>query len=99
MITPGQTVLVVGLGKSGVSSCEFLLRRGCRVRATEHAQSASIAATAQALAEKGVTVETGGHTEEFCPGARRVVVSPGVPESAVPIQWAKRFKIPVIGEL
>lgn len=94
-----MTPLVVGLGKSGISACRFLQPRGCRVRATEQATSPALTELAQALTAQGITVELGGHTEHFCEGSDLVVVSPGVPASALPIQWARRRGVPVIGEL
>src|SRR3990167_816342 len=96
---PGQRVLVVGLGKSGQSACAFLRQRGCRVRATERASSPALSALAQRLVVQGIQVEFGGHTETFCQGSTLVVVSPGVPSEAVPIRWALRRGVPVIGEL
>jgi len=96
---PGQTVLVVGLGKSGQSACAFLRARGCRVRATEAAQSPALEALASSLTAQGVAVELGGHTEPFCAGSQWVVVSPGVPETVVPLAWARRHGVPVLSEL
>lgn len=96
---PRQTVLVVGLGRSGVSACRFLRRLGCRVRATECAESSPLLSLAASLSLDGVTVELGGHTEPFCEGSDWVVVSPGVPETAIPLAWAARRRIPVISEL
>ncbi|OGX40152.1 MAG: UDP-N-acetylmuramoylalanine--D-glutamate ligase [Omnitrophica WOR_2 bacterium RIFCSPHIGHO2_02_FULL_68_15] len=96
---PGHTVLVVGLGKSGQSACAFLQHRGCRVRATESARTPALEALAQSLTAGGATVELGGHTEALCDGSRLVVVSPGVPPTALPLQWARRRGVPVIGEL
>lgn len=96
---PGEPVLVVGLGKSGQAACEWLARRGCRVRVTESRQTPELAALARRLAERGIAVEVGGHTERFCERSRMVVVSPGVPPSAVPLVWAAARGVPVIGEL
>ena len=96
---PGQTVLIVGLGKSGQAACAFLQHRGCRVRATDSATSPALAALAERWVREGIPVELGGHTEPFCEGSRLVVVSPGVPLTAIPLRWAARRGIPVIGEL
>lgn len=96
---PGQTVLVVGLGKSGQAACAFLRRRGCRVRATDAATSPALATLAQGWVQEGIPVELGGHTDQFCEGSQLVVVSPGVPQTAVPLRWAARRGVPVIGEL
>lgn len=92
-------MLVVGLGKSGQSACAFLRARGCRVRATESARTPALEVLARSLTAGGAAVELGGHTEAFCDGSRLVVVSPGVPPAAVPLSWARRHGVPVIGEL
>ncbi|MBI4226879.1 MAG: UDP-N-acetylmuramoyl-L-alanine--D-glutamate ligase [Candidatus Omnitrophica bacterium] len=96
---PGQAVLVVGLGKSGQSACAFLRARRCRVRATERDRTPALETVARALTAEGVAVELGGHTEAFCEGSQWVVVSPGVPETAAPLQWARRRGVRVLGEL
>ena len=96
---PRQTVLVVGLGKSGLSACRFLRQRGCQVRATDESRTPALDAVATTLAACGIAVELGGHTEAFCQGSRYVVVSPGVPPTALPLQWAAREQIPVLSEL
>lgn len=94
-----RTALVVGLGKSGQSACAFLRSARCRVRATDAARTPGLETPARSLVADGVEVELGGHTERFCEGSDVVVVSPGVPATAVPIRWAVRHGVPVIGEL
>ncbi len=95
----GQTVLVVGLGKSGQSACAFLGTLGCHVRATDSVRTPELTAAAERLAQAGVAIELGQHTESFCDGVDLVVVSPGVPETSLPVRWALQRGVPVIGEL
>ena len=56
----GKRVLVVGLGKSGVASAQFLQQRGARVTASDAKAEDDLRADIRTLLDLGVTVETGG---------------------------------------
>lgn len=83
----GKKVLVLGLGRSGVSAAEYLVQRGADVLLSEFAE---VDEKKQELAEKlrnlGVRVETGGHSEEAMSHSDIVVVSPGIAPSTDIIQ-------------
>ncbi len=96
----GRRVTVVGLGKSGMAAAGLLCRMGCRVRATDGGHPAALEAARHALGQMGVeTVELGGHTEAFLDGTEFLVVSPGVPETAGPVRWASRRRVPILSEV
>src|SRR3989338_2547249 len=88
-----KQVVVVGLGKSGIAALKLLKRQGAKARATEVNAKDSVACLA------GYKIEAGGHTEDFLKGAELIVTSPGVPDSALPIEWARRHKVKVIDEI
>lgn len=95
-----RRVLVVGLGRSGLASCRFLLDRGCRVRATELHDTEPLRSTAEQLRGEGVeAVELGGHAEAMLDGCETVVVSPGVPETAAPLVWAQDRDLAILSEV
>ncbi|MBD3379741.1 MAG: UDP-N-acetylmuramoyl-L-alanine--D-glutamate ligase [Candidatus Omnitrophica bacterium] len=94
-----KRVLVVGLGVSGISAARFLVRKGADVKATDSSGENGIGEEARELESSGVTLELAGHTESFCEGADLVVTSPGVPDNALPLAYARDNAIPVIGEL
>ena len=92
----GQRVVVVGAARSGVAAAELLARRGARVTVTDRKADVE---TAGALADRGVTLELGGHREETLRGADLVVVSPGVPLDQPVLHAAREAGVPIVGEL
>ncbi len=96
----GRTVVVVGLAKSGSAAARLLVTLGCHVRVTELSDSAQVRALARALEADGVAqVEVGRHSRALLEGAEVMIVSPGVPETADPIQWALAQGLPVWSEI
>ena len=96
----GRTVLVVGLGKSGLAACRLLRELGAHVRVTDSHDSDALRASAMGLREAGVErVELGAHSPTLLDGCDAVIVSPGIPDSAPPVRWAKRAGLPILGEV
>jgi UDP-N-acetylmuramoylalanine--D-glutamate ligase len=95
----GKRVLVVGLGKSGVASAQFLHERGARVTASDAKAEDDLRADIRTLLDLGVAVETGGHGERTFRQQDLIVVSPGVPTSVPQLAQARALGIPVIGEI
>lgn len=94
-----KEVVVVGLAKSGVAALELLKRQGAKARATEISAKGSVACLAEKLTAKGFKIEIGRHTEDFLKGADLIVTSPGVPDTALPVAWARKNGIKVIDEI
>ncbi len=91
---------VVGLRRSGLAAAELLCRQGCRVRATDVRDTQELRTTRDSLSARGVEeIELGGHRERFIEGAEVIVVSPGVPESTGPVQWALERHLPILSEI
>ncbi|MBI4343508.1 MAG: UDP-N-acetylmuramoyl-L-alanine--D-glutamate ligase [Candidatus Omnitrophica bacterium] len=96
----GRRITVVGLARSGHAVAQVLCRLGCRVTVTEQRDTDSLQeARARLLAEGVEAVELGGHRRRHLEQAELVVVSPGVPESSPPIQWAQERGVPVASEI
>jgi UDP-N-acetylmuramoylalanine--D-glutamate ligase len=95
----GKRVLVVGLGKSGVASSMFLNARGAHVTVSDAKPEAELRQHIPALLDRGITVETGAHGERTFRDQDLIVVSPGVPSDAAPLQQAHAQGTPVIGEI
>lgn len=93
----GKHILVVGLGKSGLSAIEFCRSRGARQISVSDA--AIRPDDAKWLAEQGISCEFGGHSREFCHAADLILLSPGVPHDLPVFEEARGQGIPVIGEL
>jgi len=95
----GRKVLVIGAARSGIASARFLAQRGAIVALNDRKPLAEWPAEALELKTIGV-----GHVEGDPPSwlldqIDLVVVSPGVPTKAIPIRYADRRGVEVIGEI
>jgi UDP-N-acetylmuramoylalanine--D-glutamate ligase len=94
-----KRVLVVGLGKSGVASALFLKAHGARVTVSDTKSGDELRDEIPALLDHGINVETGGHGERTFREQDLIVVSPGVPADAPPLQKARSLGETVVGEI
>jgi UDP-N-acetylmuramoylalanine--D-glutamate ligase len=94
-----KRVLVVGLGKSGISAAHFLRSLGARVTVSDSRDAVALAAEIPALLDAGIMVETGGHGLLTFRRSDLIVVSPGVPMDTPELKQVIAFGLPVIGEL
>src|ERR1041385_4560174 len=93
-----KSVLVIGLGVSGVAATRLLLARGAHVVAVDGADSATLREQAAALRREGARVELG--TNAMPRGTFELaVISPGVPLSNPVVQESCKREIPFVGEL
>lgn len=95
-----KRILVVGLGRSGLSAARWLSREGAQVTITdikvEKALDNEILNSALAL---GTKLETGIHREETFLSSDMIILSPGVPHDIAPLKLATEAGIPVLGEM
>ena len=94
----GKTVVIVGLGESGVAAAELAQKRGADVVASDTAPYDKLSEGARRLSDKGIRVEAGTHAAGLLKRAHMVVVSPGVPPLPV-LDEARSAGAEVIGEL
>ncbi len=94
-----KRVLVVGLGKSGVASALFLKAHGAQVTVSDTKSGDELRNEIPVLLDHGITVETGGHGDRTFRGQDLIVVSPGVPVDAPPLEQARALGEAVIGEV
>jgi UDP-N-acetylmuramoylalanine--D-glutamate ligase len=94
-----KRVLVVGLGKSGVSAALYLRKLGARVTVSDTRPSEALSKEIPALLDAGVMVETGGHGVLTFRRQDLIVISPGVPLSTPDVQRSISAGVPLIGEL
>lgn len=95
----GKSVLVVGLGKSGVASALFLKEKGARVSVSDSKTEAELHEHIPILLDHGIAVETGGHGDRTFQKQDLIVISPGVPVNAAALEPARKQGIPIIGEV
>ena len=94
-----KRVLVVGLGKSGLSAALFLREQGARVTVSDTRSAVALAKEIPALLDAGIMVESGGHGLLTFRRQDLIVVSPGVPMDTPEVKQVLAFGLPVIGEL
>jgi len=92
-----RRVLVVGLGRSGVSAARFCAARGARVTVNDRRDEAALAG---ALAElpAGVQAHLGNHPPALFSQAELIVISPGVPPLPA-LTAAREAGVEVVGEI
>src|SRR5271170_8217846 len=94
-----KRVLVVGLGKSGLSAAMFLRAQGARVTVSDTRSAVALEKEIPALLEAGIMVEAGGHGLLTFRRQVLIVVSPGVPYDTPELKQVRAFGLPIIGEL
>ena len=94
--TSGREVAVVGLGKSGVAAALLLREHGVAVYASDIGTGPTLDAWAAKLGEAGATVHIGAHDLERIARAAAVVVAPGVPPEAPPLEPRARAGVPIV---
>ncbi len=94
-----RNVLVVGLGKSGLSSALFLKKKGANVLVNDIGDEKLFVKETKILEENGINFIFGRHPEEVFLKQDLIVVSPGVPTNKDPFLKAYDKGIEIIGEL
>ncbi len=95
-----EHVIVVGLGKSGLSAAKFCLQLGARVSVSDAAPYAKLdQERCQELKKIGVHLESGGHSRKLFDTADLVLVSPGVPLDSEVLIAVRSKGVPVVGEM
>jgi len=94
----GKTVVVVGLGESGVAATLLALAQGADVVAVDSAPDERLSQAARDLGAKGARVIAGWRDDGIVKRADVVVVSPGVPPIAIFDQASESGSL-VLGEL
>jgi len=97
--TAGRKVLVIGAARSGIASARFLAQRGAIVALNDRKPLAEWPAEALELKTMGVGQVVGDPPSWLLDQIDLVVVSPGVPTRAIPIRYADRRGVEVIGEI
>ena len=95
-----KTVLILGMGVSGLAAASFLLKRGIKVKVSDSGDGTLKKSDVDKFKQSGeCDFEWGGHTEEFCSGADIVVVSPGIDIKKSHSSGVLPKDVPVIGTL
>lgn len=95
----GKKTLVLGAGKSGIASAEFLIQRGATVALYDKKPVESWTEEARSLKEKKIGLLDGQIPSWLLDQIDLVVISPGVPTNTVPARYVDRKDGEVIGEI
>lgn len=94
-----KNVVVMGMGKSGISAARLLHRHNFSVFVSESKKELAESEAAVQLINENISFETGKHSTDAFLSADFIVISPGVPESVPVIQAAIEHKIPIYSEI
>jgi len=95
----GRKVLVIGAARSGIASARFLRARGATVALNDRKPLNEWPQAALDLKTEGVGLIEGDPPSWLLDQIDLVVLSPGVPTKAIPIRYAERRGVEVIGEI
>ncbi|MBL8397135.1 MAG: UDP-N-acetylmuramoyl-L-alanine--D-glutamate ligase [Candidatus Accumulibacter sp.] len=94
----GKSVLVLGLGESGLAMAKWLTRQGARLRLADSRQHPPQLPLLQQLAPQAA-VWTGPFADEAAKGIELIAISPGVPLDNPLVRSAQARNIPVVSEI
>ena len=92
-------ISVIGLARSGQAAAKLLRKNGYEVYASDGAGSDDCHRAAATLRALGVSTQVGGHDFDRLSRSALVVVSPGVPPNAGPLELARAAGIPIVSEV
>ncbi|MBC7796344.1 MAG: UDP-N-acetylmuramoyl-L-alanine--D-glutamate ligase [Pyrinomonadaceae bacterium] len=95
----GKKTLVLGAGKSGVSSARFLASRGAIVALHDKKPQTDWSDDARSLKTEKVGLIDGDLPSWLLDQIELVVISPGVPTNSIPARYVERKDGEVIGEI
>ena len=95
----GRKALVVGAARSGIASARFLSQRGATVALNDRKPLGEWLQGALDLKTEGVGLIEGDPPSWLLDQIDLLIVSPGVPTNAIPIRYAERRGVEVIGEI
>ena len=96
--TPGDLVLVLGLGESGLAMAQWCARQGARLRVADTRAEPPGLAQLKAAAPTA-ELRSGEFAMDLLDGVARIALSPGIDARIPLLAEARRRAIPVVGEM
>lgn len=95
-----RKVLILGLSKSGISAAKYLAGKGADVFITElrNVKEEDVSVIKE-LEDLGISIEMGGHSDEFIKDSYTAVTSPGIPPHSEIFKRVVLENIPIISEV
>ncbi|MCF7804976.1 MAG: hypothetical protein K9N46_03475 [Candidatus Marinimicrobia bacterium] len=91
-------VTVLGAQRTGMAAARLLKQWGAKVFISDMDEDALSEKCIKELAKAGIEYELGSHSERVY-DADLVIISPGIPESALVVQELQKLEIPMISEV
>jgi UDP-N-acetylmuramoylalanine--D-glutamate ligase len=96
----GKNIVIVGLGRSGLSAARQLLPLGARVTLNDIKSEGDLDPDLlKEVRSLGIDLESGGHRPGLFLDKDMIIISPGVPHDIEPLNRARDKGIAIIGEL
>jgi UDP-N-acetylmuramoylalanine--D-glutamate ligase len=93
-----RKIMVVGLGRTGVSLSRFLSDHGAKVTITDHKSRAELSTALEQIEELPIEFDLGGHTPKKFLEQELIVLSPGVSPYLKIFEYARNHGVKVTGE-
>ncbi|MFN8791360.1 MAG: UDP-N-acetylmuramoyl-L-alanine--D-glutamate ligase [Bdellovibrionales bacterium] len=93
-----KRILVVGLGKTGVSLCHFLTQHGAQVTVTDHKSKPELSAQLELVEGLPIKFELGSHSPKTFLQQDLVILSPGVSSNLKIFEYARSQGVKITGE-
>lgn len=94
-----ETILVIGLGKSGRASVEILRARGAAVYAVDEKPLAELPGIIAQIQSQGARFVSPGDLDALLPSLTSAVLSPGVPLNGALVRRVQDANVPVFSEI
>jgi UDP-N-acetylmuramoylalanine--D-glutamate ligase len=94
-----DSILIVGLGASGIAAARFLSRLGKRIGLADEKSEAALDSALKSLDGIAFTGHFGPHRDEDFTAYPMIVLSPGVDSELPVLQRARKSGVRVIGEM
>ncbi|HET9030080.1 MAG TPA: hypothetical protein VFN49_07885, partial [Candidatus Aquilonibacter sp.] len=94
-----ETILIIGLGKSGLASADVLRARGVTVFATDEKPVEELSGAIAAIEAAGASFVPPAKIHDVVDRLTSAVLSPGVPLNSPVVREVQAHNIPVVGEI
>ena len=94
----GRKIAVIGLGKTGVALCRFLLKHSAEVLISDHKSEAELSGPLEEVRDLPIKFELEGHNPKSLIQQDYVILSPGVPFHLKLFDYIKSHGVKVTGE-
>ncbi len=100
LILKNKKVTIIGAQKSGLALARLVRRLEGKVKISEQSKGENISEEEKKwFLDNQAVLELSGHTQSFIEDSDLVVLSPGVRFDALPVAWALKKGIPILGEI